>query len=241
MTLSLEVKKLKRTGYLPAFFCGALLASAFPLVNMLVRSETYTLMPGNPFRILTDANWQMMSMMNILMVICGACIMYHTEYADNGAQKMDVLPIPTASIFAGKFIITTLALGGMLLLETTVLAGCGLYWFPGYEAHVNELARNAGFFLAAALPTAMLMLMIASACQNMWVSLGMGIILLFTLSLFPKDHLFLSLCPFSSPFQTLDMAAEKGLEWTFPLVCIGETVLLAITQMVHIKLRRCFS
>ncbi len=30
-------------------------------------------------------------MLNILIVICGACMMYHTEYADNGMQKMSVL------------------------------------------------------------------------------------------------------------------------------------------------------
>ena len=29
-----------------------------------------------------DANWQMMAMLNILVCICGACMMFHTEYAD---------------------------------------------------------------------------------------------------------------------------------------------------------------
>lgn len=62
MTLALEAKKLKRTGYFPAFLAGGLLASAFPLVNMLVRAETFTALPGEPFSILMDANWQMMAM-----------------------------------------------------------------------------------------------------------------------------------------------------------------------------------
>lgn len=241
MTLPLETKKLKRSGYFPAFLGGALLAASFPLVNMLVRWETYTALPGNPFHILTDANWQLMSMMNVLIVICGTCMMYHTEYAENGAQKMDVLPIRAGSIFFGKFIITALSLWGVLMLETAVLTACGLFWFPGYEPHLSELAGSAGFLLAASLPTVMLMLMIASACKNMWVSLGIGIILVFTFSIFPKDNLFLSLCPFSSPFQTLDMAAENGRKWMFPLVCSGETVLLGMAEMIHIKLRRCFS
>ena len=48
MTLALEAKKLKRTGYIPAFLAGGLLASAFPLVNMLVRAETFTALPGEP-------------------------------------------------------------------------------------------------------------------------------------------------------------------------------------------------
>lgn len=62
MTLAPEAKKLKRTGYFPAFLAGGLLASAFPLVNMLVRAETFTALPEEPFSILMDANWQMMAM-----------------------------------------------------------------------------------------------------------------------------------------------------------------------------------
>lgn len=43
-----------------------------------------TALAGNPINILMSANWQMMAMLNILISICGACMMYHTEYADNG-------------------------------------------------------------------------------------------------------------------------------------------------------------
>ena len=54
MTLGLEMKKLKRTGYVPAFLAGGVLAAAFPLANMLVRSETFTSLPGDPLSILMD-------------------------------------------------------------------------------------------------------------------------------------------------------------------------------------------
>lgn len=241
MSLSLEAVKLRRTGYLPAFLGGTVLAAAFPLINMLFRSETFTALSGDPFNILTDANWQMMAMLNILIVICGACMMYHTEYADNGAQKMEVLPIRSGSMFFGKFVITALSLSGMLLLETAVLAGCGLHWFPDYEMNLLVLIKNAGFSLVVALPTVMLMLVISSACRNMWVSLGIGVILVFTLSIFPKDNLFLSLCPFSSPYQTLEMAIENGKEWIFLSVCAGETVLFGIAEIIYVKLRRCIA
>ena len=39
MTLGLEIKKLKRTGYFPVFLAGGLLAAAFPTVNMMVRDR----------------------------------------------------------------------------------------------------------------------------------------------------------------------------------------------------------
>lgn len=41
MSLSLECKKAKRTGFIPAFLCGGILAAAVPIVNMAVRSEMY--------------------------------------------------------------------------------------------------------------------------------------------------------------------------------------------------------
>ena len=39
MSLSLECKKAKRTGFIPAFLCGGILAAAVPIVNMVVRSS----------------------------------------------------------------------------------------------------------------------------------------------------------------------------------------------------------
>ena len=36
MSLSLECKKAKRTGFIPAFLCGGILAAAVPIVNMAV-------------------------------------------------------------------------------------------------------------------------------------------------------------------------------------------------------------
>lgn len=239
MILSLEMKKLRRCGYFPAFLGGALLAAAFPVMNMLVRPETFTSLPGDPFRILTDANWQMMAMLNILIAICGACMMYNMEYANNGSQKMDVLPIRTGSLFLGKFMITALALAMMIVIETITLAGCALHWFPAFEPDPAELLGSTLFQWAVALPTVMLMLVIASACKNMWVSLGIGVILVFTLSIFPQDHIALSLCPFSSPYQTFAMASENDRIPLFLGVCAAETAVFGFMELLYNKIRRC--
>ena len=83
MRFGMELKKLRRTGYFPAFPAGAAAASAFPILNMAVRTEVYTGLPGNPLDILLDASWQMMAMLNILLIVCCTCMMYHTEYAEN--------------------------------------------------------------------------------------------------------------------------------------------------------------
>ena len=64
MSVSLECKKVKRTGFLPAFFGGGILAAAVPVINMAVRSEMYLNQQGSPIQILLGANWQMMAMLN---------------------------------------------------------------------------------------------------------------------------------------------------------------------------------
>ena len=69
MSLSLECKKAKRTGFMPAFLCGGILAAAVPIVNMAVRSEMYVGQQSSPMQILMGANWQMMAMLNILLVV----------------------------------------------------------------------------------------------------------------------------------------------------------------------------
>lgn len=240
MSLAIESKKLKRTGYLPAFLAGGFLAAAFPVVYMMVKAEEMTSLSGNPLEILMSANWQMMAMLNILISICGACMMYHTEYADNGMQKMSVLPIRQGNLFFSKFVIAALVLSAMVVIEMAVLVGCAKYWFSGYLFDLTEILKTAGFQIVVSLPTVMLMLVIASACKNMWVSLGIGVILVFTLSIFPQDNTVLSLFPFASPYQTLAGAIENSRTALFSVVCGIETVVFGIAEVLYLKVRRCF-
>ena len=241
MSLVIESKKLRRTGYFPAFLAGSFLAAAFPVVYMMVKAEELTSLSGNPLELLMSANWQMMAMLNILISICGACMMYHTEYADNGMQKMSVLPIRQENLFFSKFVIAALVLSAMVAIETAVLAGCAEYWFPGYVSDLTEILQTAGFQIVVTLPTVMLMLVIASACKNMWVSLGIGVILVFTLSIFPQDNTALSLFPFASPCQTLSGAAANSRTALFLTVCGIETVVFGIGEVLYLKVRRCLA
>lgn len=241
MILGIELKKLKRTGYIPAFLAEAAIAAAFPILNMAVRAENYTSLAGNPLSILLDASWQMMAMLNSLLIVCGACMMYHTEYADNGIQKMELLPLHQLSLFLGKFFITVFLTAAVFLIEFTALSGCAIYWFPGKDVSLSEILCYLGFSLALLIPTIMLMLAIASACRNMWISLGIGVILVFTLSILPQDYLFFTLCPFASPYQLLDHAKETGRIGLFLTVSAAETLIFAALEYIYIKIRRYFS
>lgn len=238
MSASLELVKLKRTGFTAAFAGCALISAVVPVVNMAVRAENYVDLPGNAFQIMADSNWQMMALFNILMIILGACIIYHTEFADNGIQKMRVLPVNEGIMYLGKFAVITVALAVMVILETASLALCAAHWFPSYEPDIGALALSGAFQFVVTLPTAAVMLLIASACKNMWVSLGTGVILVFTLMIMPQDNAVLSLLPFSSPYQLLSNAQANEREWLFAGVCAAETAVFAAGEFAYLKIRR---
>lgn len=241
MIVKTELKKLKRSGYFLTFLSGALLAAAFPVINMAARSESYTALPGDPFHILLDACWQIMAMLNILLIVCGACMMYHTEYAENGIRKMESLPVYQGSLFFGKFVIAAAASALALLPEFLSAALCALHWFPGYRIDFKELTGYYGFGVLTLLPTIMLMLAIASFCRNMWISLGIGVILVFSLSIFPQNHPFFVLCPFCTPYRLLEPVLEEGSLALFIGVCAAEAVAFGIIECILIKIRRYFS
>ena len=117
---------MKRTGLIPAFFCGGLLAAAVPVLNMTFRSEMYLGLEAPPIQILMDANWQMMSMLNILLITAGACLMYHTEYADNAIQRICTLPAKESRLFFGKSAFLVLMCAVILAVEA---AGMGVLYF----------------------------------------------------------------------------------------------------------------
>ena len=101
MKLTLEYKKIKRTGIVPGCLAGGILAAAVPILELAVRSEQYTQLRQSPLRTIMQADWQMMSMLNMLLVITIACMMYHTEYADNAVGRMITLPLREERIFFG--------------------------------------------------------------------------------------------------------------------------------------------
>ena len=74
----------------------------------------------------------------------------------------------------------------------------------------------------------------------MWVSLGIGMILVFTLSILPQDNVVLSLFPFASPYQMLSAAMENNRTLLFLVACGIETALFGIVEVLYLKARRCF-
>lgn len=239
MSLIWEYKKVKRTGFIPAFLFGGLLASAFPVVNMAVRSEIFVNRQGNSVSILLDENWQMMAMMNVLFVLLGACILYHAEYADNAMQRMKTLPVRENSIFFGKTILLGFLSAVVFTMEAMSVVFCSAHWFGAETAFLTELVKCFGYSFFMNLPCVLLSLFLSSACKNMWVSLGIGVLCVLTATILPSDNFALSLFPFAMPFQLLDSASHIQ---TIHYICAAtiEIVVIILAELLFIKIRRAF-
>lgn len=239
MSLGLECKKIRRTGFAPAFLAGGMLAAVFPVINMAVRPERYLDLPGSPVQILLDANWQMMTMLNVLLVTAGACLLYHTEYADNAMQKMKSLPIRESSIFSGKAVLTIFMSLLVLAIEAGAVAFCAWYWFEIGNGFFRELCTYFGYSFLLMLPCIILSLLISEACRNMWVSLGIGVVCVFTATMLTAANFALSLFPFAMPFQVF---ADGDTARPVHFICAAftELAVLVLAQLIFVKVRRSF-
>lgn len=237
--IGLECKKVRRTGFGPAFLAGALLAAAFPVIQMAARTELFLSLPETPVKILLDANWQLMAMLNILLVITGACLLYHTEYAEHAILKMCMLPIRESSLYAAKAILLAGMCLAALLIEAAVVILCGLYWFPGADAAgmLAEAGRHFGVSLLLTLPVVSVSLGIASAFENMWVSLGIGVVCVFTATLLPTDVWILSLFPYALPFQTVSGLSAQAVR-SYLLAGAAETLIFSAVEALFLRIRK---
>lgn len=239
MSIFLECKKVKRTGFLPAFFGGGILTAAVPVVNMAVRSEVYLNQHGSPIQILLTANWQMMAMLNVLLIVAGSCLLYHTEYADNAMQKMKSLPIRESSIFLSKAVLTVFMCLFVLITQAGAVTFCSYHWFEVGSGFFGELCKCFGYSFLLMLPCIILSLLISETCKNMWVSLGIGVVCVFTATMLPTANLALSLFPFAMPFQIF-AGTDITQSTHYIYGAIAELAVCGLAQLILVRVRRSF-
>ncbi len=237
MSFGLECKKVKRTGLSISFLGGGLLAAAVPILNMAFRAEKYLGLSAPPVEILMNANWQMMAMLNVLIAAAGACLMYYTEYADNAVQRMCMLPIKESRLFFDKAALITVMCVMMLAVEGAGTAFCAAHWFESSKEIWMELLKSFGYALLLMLPAALCALLTASACKNIWVSLGVDVVCVFTASMLPAKNFVLSLFPFAMPFRTLG-GTEESTVFRFLIAALIEIVIIGIVEVLFLKVRR---
>lgn len=237
MHILLECKKIKHTGLLPAFLCSGMLAAAVPIAYMAVRSEIYLACQGSPIQILFHANWQLMAMLNVLAVMAGTCLLYHIEYADHAIQKMKSLPIRESTLFFSKAVLTIVMNALMLAIEAAAAAFCTYYWFETRNGFWSELCKSFGYAFLLMLPCTVISLLISEACRNMWISLGIGIICIFTATMLPTDSFILSLFPYAVPFQIFSGTAGTQII-RYITAAAAELFLFSLAELIFLNIRR---
>src|SRR5699024_9524819 len=118
------MKKTKRTGLIPAFLAGALAASAFPVLNIAFRTELFTSQDLPPVDILLQGNWDMLATFHSFLAILGACILYHTEFANRAIEKLYMLPVSQGKVFFCKNLLLLLLFLPVFLIEDGFLLFC---------------------------------------------------------------------------------------------------------------------
>lgn len=237
MSISLECKKVKRTGFLLSFLGGGVLAAVVPVLNMAARSELFLGQEGNAMAILLSANWNMMAMLNLLLLTLGACIMYHTEYADNAMQKMRSLPVKESKVFLGKCTLMIAMSLVFLGIEFASLGGCAIHWFGFSKEILNELVKSFGYAFCLIIPVTIFTLVIASACNNMWISLGIGVVCIFAATINPHHNFWISLFPFGLPFETLAGSSGSTIV-KYLMAVVVEIGMAAAAEAIYLKVRR---
>ena len=238
MTATLEWRKARRTGLLPAGLGGCALAAAAPICNMALRAETYLSQPGGALQILLDANWPVMAMIHALLIVLGASLFYHIEFAGNAMVKMRTLPLRETSLFLHKFAWLAAACACALGVEFLGLGFCARHWFGAGAELAAEVAKNWGFSILMLQPALSLALLVSSACRNLWVSLGVGVIFLFVATLvIPLDGFAWTLWPFALPFQALGNVAESEV-LAYGIAAVLETLLFCAAEGLVLRVRR---
>ena len=239
MILALEGKKIKHTGLLPAFLAGALAVSAFPVINMAFRTDLFISQDLPPVDILLNGNWDMAATFHCFLAILGACILYHTEFANRAIEKLYMLPVNQGKVFFCKNLLLLLLFLPVFLIEDFFFLFCDWHWFPGKDPGVEVLLGNTAFSLAAILPVLLLSTLIASLAKNMWISLGIGVIGMFLGQMSVSyDALFSKVYTFCLPYRCLTSSARAEDIFQILGICAAETVVFAVIKLFLIKIRR---
>lgn len=237
--MSVEFTKCKRTGLPWIYLAGGLAGAALPVLNTAVRTGMFLEKAEriSPVQVLMEANWQMVSMVNLLLIVLGSTVLYHMEYADNAIQRMDVMPVKPMKIFVNKFLMLTGFVLLAVVLETAGILVCLYGWFLPGEGFLMETGRNIGFGILLLLPVTVLMLAVSSVCRNMWITLGIGVIGIFFANIMMNGSFWVSLIPFSMPFRLLSGMDGKDVI-RFLSAAAGETVLfLAVAGLLQNRRR----
>lgn len=104
-SLTIELKKCKRTGILEVLPIIGLLGALYAFANFIVRKDVLLNLPLPPMDVLLTQLYGMIMILNMFGIIVATTLTYNIEFQGNAIKKMYMLPFKTSSIFKNKFYI----------------------------------------------------------------------------------------------------------------------------------------
>ena len=196
-TLSIELRKEKRTGAALVLPFVGILGAAYAFVNFLVRRDTLLNLPLDPMDVLLTQLYGMIMILNLFGIVVAACMVYNMEFNGSAIKKMYMLPISVTGMYLCKFLILTVMLFMAVSLENLALAKIGLIYLPQGTFEMRTLLRFAGYSFITSMPVLSFILLVSSHFENMWIPLGVGVAgFLSGMALATADMAFLIIHPF---------------------------------------------
>lgn len=234
---ALELKKIKRTYMILTMILLSIFGGLFVILNFYFRSKTILSNNAAPMENLILQNWSMVSMLNVMAIITGACILYNIEYSNNAMLKLSSLPIKTNCIFAAKMMLIIFIYVCMMAIETAAFIYCGITYLPKGEFALLKLMRFWAYAFVLALPVCTLMLFVSSLCKNMWITVGIGMIGIMSGVLTAQGSSVFNILPFSILNEPI-IVHKISPNLNISMAAIGETILILLIQFVVSNLRR---
>ena len=196
-SLRIEIKKLRRAGVLNTLIFAGIAGAIYAVLNWSIRKDFLLAADTNPMTALLTQLYGVLCLINVFAVIVSASNIYSIEYINNGLRKMKTLPIKSGNLFIQKLIILVIVLALTYCIEFISLAILGEKHLPHGTFDAFVLIQFAFYTFLIILPCLVFMLIVSMLSPNMWITVGIGIVGLFSgMASIGIDNIVSSLNPF---------------------------------------------
>lgn len=237
-TLSIELKKEKRSGVIPVMLLVGILGSVYAYLNFIVRKESLLSLPLPPMDILLTQLYGVISVLNLFGIVVAACLMYNTEFSGNALKKMQTMPISISRMYLCKFVIGAALLFVSIALENVSLGQIGATNFPAGTFESGTVIHFAAYSFVTSMPVLPFMLFVSSLFENIWMPLGIGVVgFLSSMAFATSTSAITILHPFVILLKPA-MAMSSNPDITVILFAVFETLLFLVAGLITAKYRR---
>lgn len=174
-TLSIELKKEKRTGIIPLLMLVGLIGAFYVLLNFYFRKASLLSLPLKPMDILMTQLYGVIVILNMFGIVIATCIIYNLEFKGKAIRKMQLLPISLPAMYSSKFVILTIMLAVATILQNLALIKIGIFDLPLGAFDLSVLIKFAIYSFLTSMPVLSFEILVSSRCENMWIPLGVGV------------------------------------------------------------------